>query len=177
MKPVHDDMSTVLAVQQKQKKAVSAKGDRSSKEPNALCHLPSHSLSMHSNSECRSQNPSLPPIRSSQAPRPMGRAPVPNPPLATSRGLAAISMLSDNEKARLFDHLHHAQANAATSHPPSNTTATQSTAAHDDSKDQTVYFANAYSAVARSSTKSEDMISDSGADRFIFHSIEEFLNL
>lgn len=42
---------------------------------------------------------------------------------------------------------------------------------------QVVYFANAYSATAQSSIKSDDMISDSGADRFIFHLLERFVNL
>lgn len=172
MKPVANDNALALAVQQKPKK--SHKGDRLSKEPNSLCHLPSHALSMHSNAECRTQNPSLQPIRPGQTPRPMGRSNP--PPNTTSRGLAAISMLSDAEKARLFDHLQTSQANMAASQQPPGTNESSSNTAQNPN-DNTVYFANAYSAVAQSSLKSEDMISDSGADRFIFHSIDRFINL
>lgn len=48
---------------------------------------------------------------------------------------------------------------------------------NDQQSDHTVYFANAYSAMAQSTIKSEDMVSDTGADRFIFHSINSFVNL
>lgn len=44
----------------------------------------------------------------------------------------------------------------------------------------TVYFSNVYSAVAQSktpSTKSDDMVLDTGADEFILHSAERFLNM
>lgn len=57
MKPINDDSTIALAAQQKPKKP--AKGDHSSKETNALCHLPSHNMSIHTNAECRSQNLSL----------------------------------------------------------------------------------------------------------------------
>lgn len=173
MKPNSEDSTVALAAQQKQKKT--QKGDRSSKEPSALCHLPSHSLSMHSNAECRTQNPSLQPNRSVQNPRPMGRTnSAPNS--LTSRGLAAISALSDAEKARLFNHLHNAQANSAMSQSSSNVHQPPQEST-DKPQDQVVYFANAYSAMAQSSVKSDDMVSDTGANRFIFHSLERFVNL
>lgn len=171
MKPVNEDSSTALAF--KSRKA--PKGDRSSKEPHALFHLPSHHLSMHSNVECRTQNPSLAPTRPAQQARPMGQS---NTNVAPSplRSLAAIAGLSDSEKARLFDHLQNAHANSAASQPPPNNNAPPSTSSTDQSN-QVVYFANVYSAMAQSSTKCDDMISDSGADRFIFHSIKRFINL
>lgn len=159
-----------LATQQKQKKLL--KGDRLSKDPPSLCHLPSHSLSMHSNAKCRTQNPSLQPTRPSQNPRPMGHAPSNAP---TSRGLAAISTLSDTEKARLFDHLQNAHANIAQSQSVTPSTTQQEDAT--SSNDQTVYFANAYSALATSPVRCDDMVSDTGAERFIFHSLKEFINL
>lgn len=165
MKPATDESSIALATQQKPKKT--HKGQRGSKEPTALCHLPSHSLLMHKNAECRTQNPSLQPNRASSNPRPTG---------STSRGLAAISSLSDAEKARLFDHLQNAHANMLSSNQPSPATNATTTPA-DDSNHNTVYFSNAYSAVARASVKSEDMVSDTGADRFIFHSLKRFINL
>lgn len=87
MKPSIDDTTVVLAVQHKQKKT--PKGDISSKDPSALCHLPSHNLSMHSNAECRTRNPSLQPTRPVQIARPMGRAQT-TPNSSTSRGLAAV---------------------------------------------------------------------------------------
>lgn len=97
-----------------------------------------------------------------------------NTPNPTSRGLAAISNLSDADKARLFDHLQNAQANLASQ---SSSNAAGMASESDSSKDNTVYFANAYSAMAQSFNKSEEMVSDSGADRFIFHSLERFVNL
>lgn len=172
MKPVTDDSSVALAVQQKPKKA--AKGDRSSKDPSALCHLPSHSLSMHSNSECRMQNPSLQPNRSN-VPRPMGRTSS-TPTNSTSRGLAAISSLSDADKARLFDHLHTAQANLIASQSTVNEPA-RTSSTDENPNDHVVYFANAYSAIAQAPIKSDEMVSDTGADRFIFHTLEQFANL
>lgn len=69
MKPSVEDTSIALAAQSKRK---TPKGDRTSKDPNSLCHLPSHSMSMHSNSECRTQHPSLPPLRQASGSRPMG---------------------------------------------------------------------------------------------------------
>lgn len=160
-----------LTAQQKPKKPV--KGDCSSKETNALCHLPSHSLSMHSNAECRSQNPSLHPNRASQNPRPMTCS---NPPhsSSSSRGLAAISSLTDAENARLFDHIQQAQANLSVQ---TSSSSNQSTDHPSNSDDHTFYFANAYSVMAQSTNKSQDMIADTGDDRFIFHSLERFVNL
>lgn len=163
MKPVVDDTATAMTAQSRRKLP---KGDRSSKEPSALCHLPSHSLSMHSNAECRTQNPSLPPVRQNNGPRPMGR-PGTSSTAAPSRGLSAISSLTDAEKIRLFDQLQTAQANAVTQSQPT----------PEEPDERVVYLANAYSAVAQSPVKSQDMVSDTGADRFIFHSIEWFSNL
>lgn len=97
-------------------------------------------------------------------------------PATTSKGLAAISSLTDAEKARLFDHLQNAQANLASSNPAP--TAVNPTPENpDDAQQHNVYFSNAYSAVAQSTTKSHDMVSDTGADRFIFHSLEHFINM
>lgn len=158
MKPTPDDSAVALSTQQRSRK--SPKGDRSNKDPAALCHLPSHSLSMHRNAECRTQNPSLPPLRSNQNPRPMGRTTTPAAS-PSSRGLAAISSLSDSEKARLFNHLQNAQANAVSQN---NVSSTDNSSTSDSTKDNTVYFANVYSAMARSSNKSDDMVSDLGAD-------------
>lgn len=95
------------------------------------------------------------------------------PAPSTSRGLAAISSLSDTEKVRLFDHLQSTHANLASSQPPANASSDIKV----EELDHTVYFANAYSALARSSTKNDDLVSDTGADRFIFHSFEQFMNL
>lgn len=130
---------------------------------------------MHSNAECRTQNPSLNQVRPTQAPLLMGRN---NASLntSTSKGLAVISLLSDSEKARLFDHLH-SQANVATTSQQLTSSTQPSSASPNDANDHTVYFANAYSAIAQSTSKSDEMISDSGADRFIFHSLERFTNL
>lgn len=175
MKPVIDDTSVALAVLQQRAKKPAQKGDRSSKDPNVLCHLPSHALSMHSNAECRTQNPSLQPNRPNPTSRLMGNQ-TPNVNAPTSRGLAAISMLSNSEKARLFDHLQNSQVNSATSQPASNAVVSPSSPGQ-NSNDHVVYFANAYSAIAQSSNKSDDIISDSEADRFIFHSLARFVNL
>lgn len=172
MKPAGDESTVALAAQQKPKK--NSKGDRTSKEPSSLCHLPSHSLSMHSNAECRTQNPSLQPVRPNVA-RPMGRTSS-APANSDSRGLAAISSLSDAEKARLFDHLQNAHANLVGSQPTTNLPASSSDSTTENN-DHVVYFANAYSAVAQSPTKSDEMVSDTGADRFIFHTLERFINL
>lgn len=171
MKPTAEDSSVALSAQQKSKKP--AKGARSSKEPSALCHLPSHSLSMHSNAECRTQNLSLQPNRPTQNARPMGRTSQ-SLNQSSSRGLAAISSLTDAKKARLFDHLQHAQANLSVQ---SNAASDQTNPQLSNVDDHVVYFANAYSAMAQSATRSDDMISDTGADRFIFHSLERFVNL
>lgn len=108
MKPVAENLTVALTTQQKSKQT--QKGDRSSKEPSALCHLPSHSLSIHSNSGCRTQNPSLHPNRATQTPGPMGRT-TSTSPASTSKGLSAILSLSNTEKARLFDHLQSARVN------------------------------------------------------------------
>lgn len=159
MKPSTDDTSLALSAQSKRK---TPKGDRTSKEPNALCHLPSHGMSMHSNSECRTQHPSLPPLRTNANPRPMGRASSSHSS-STTRGLTAVSNLTDAEKARLFDHLQTAQANLVTGEP--------TTSENKDNEESVVYLANAYSALAQSKVKNHDMVSDTGADRFIFHSI------
>lgn len=51
MKPSSEDSSVALATQQKTKKT--QKGDCSSKKPSTLCHLPSHSVLMNTNTECR----------------------------------------------------------------------------------------------------------------------------
>lgn len=114
MKPVTKKSSIALNTQQKHKKI--SKGDCSSKESDALCHLPSHVLSMHTNAECRTQHPSLQPNRVQSNTRPMGRTS--SAPGPISRGLAAVSFLTDAEKARLFDHLQHAHANLASSNQP-----------------------------------------------------------
>lgn len=166
MKPSAEDSTVALTVQQKLKRA--SKGDRSSKSPNNLCHLPSHALSILSNAECRTQSPSLQPTRPTTQPRPMGRSNHhSNTP--TSRGLAAISMLTDAEKARLFDYLQSSHANTVTPNQSAAPDATSSTSTS-NANNNVVYFANAYLAIAQSQVKSNDMISDSGADRFIFHS-------
>lgn len=44
-------------------------------------------------------------------------------------------------------------------------------------EESVVYLAYAYSALAQSKVKNHDMVSDTGADRFIFHSINRFINL
>lgn len=173
MNPTNNETSVALTVQQKSKK--SQKGDCSSKEPNNMCHLPSHAFSMHSNAKCRTQNPSLQPSRANQNPRIMGRS---NPAriTSTSQGLVAISMLTDAEKALLLDHPQSSHANSVTSNNSANDTEPSSTATP-RKNDDGVYFANAYSAIAQSSVKSNGMISDSGANYFIFHSLERFINL
>lgn len=179
MKPnTPDDAAIAFSAQQKSRKA--PKGDRTSKEPSALCHLPSHSLSIHTNAECRSQNLNLNQSRNASAPpsRPMTRhttAPLPS----SSRGLSAISALTDAEKARLFDHLQTAHANTIASRPA----LTESTSAdinESDKKDSTVYFSNVYSAVAQSGDSAdgdEHMVLDTGADQFILKSKRRFVNL
>lgn len=87
---------------------------------------------------------------------------------STTRGLTAISNLTIAKKARLFDHLQTAQANLAASN--SSTTV-------EDSEEPVVYLANAYSATARFKPRNHDMISNTGAYHFIFHSIDLFINL
>lgn len=138
---------------------------------------------MHTNAECRSQNPSLNQNRSSQnnpsnanAPRPMGRtASAPAP----SRGLSAISSLTDSEKARLFDHLQTAHANSVSSATTSPSTALRDETRPDDNQ-PTVYLSNVYSAVTMSPDETADddkMVMDTGADQYIFHSKERFINM
>lgn len=179
MKPnIADDAAIALSAQQKFKRM--PKGDRSSKEPTALCHLPSHSLSIHTNAECRPQNPSL---NSSWYPAaPTARhtnrqtvTPAPTP----SQGLSAISTLTDAKKARLFDHLQTAHANAVATKPASEEIGHSLTPLPDD-KGSTVYLSNVYSAVAQSAApkdNNEDMILDTGADQFIMNRTKQFLNL
>lgn len=175
MRPnAHDDSAVAYSTQQKMKKT--PKGDRSSKDPGALCHLPSHGLSIHTNSECRMQNPSLGANRSSQgsSSRPMGKQPTNSAPATVTRGLSAISSLTDEEKARLFDHLQTAHANTVATRP------NPSSAPSPKDDEQTIYFSNVYSASAKSthmSNKSEDMVMDTGADQFIFNTADRFINM
>lgn len=99
-------------------------------------------------------------------------APVPT----TSRGLSAISALTDSEKERLFDHLQTAHANSAASRQPTES----STLPVVDDKEHTVYFSNVYSAVAQSSHMVDDgdeMILNTGSDQFIFESADRFIDL
>lgn len=106
----------------------------------------------------------------------MGRhATTPIPSL--SRGLSAISLLTDAEKARLFYHLQtaHVNAVAARSH-----TVPQNESDVGDKDEQTVYFSNVYSAVAQSKSnhdREEDMILDTRADQFIMKSPNQFVNM
>lgn len=93
---------------------------------------------------------------------------------STSRGLAAISALSDADKALLFYHLKNAQANFVASRPPVSTWASHRDA---NPNNHVVYFANAYSAMAQAPVKSDEMVSVTGADRFIFHKLAQFANL
>lgn len=116
MRPgANEDHAMAYSAQQKTRKT--PKGDRSSKDPSALCHLPSHSLSMHSNAECRSQNPSLNQSwnNNHNAPKPMTHHASTIPSL--SCGLSAVFALTNAEKARLFDHLQTAHANAVATRP------------------------------------------------------------
>lgn len=171
-----DDGALAFSTQLKTKKP--PKGDRSSKEPSALCHLPAHGLSMHTNAECRSQNLSSNQNRpvQQQTPRPMGRTNT-APPNMTSRGLSAISALTDADKARLFDHLQTAHANSAST--PS-TTDPPSSLDNNTSDDRTVYFSNVYSAVVQSKSRginNDEMVLDTGADQYIFHSSERFISM
>lgn len=173
-----DDAAIAYSAQKKLRKA--PKGDKSSKEPSALCHLPSHSLSTHTNAECRSQNPNLNQSRNVTAPpsRPMTRQPTAPVP-SSSRGVSAISAPTDAEKARLFDHLQTAHANTIASRPgPTNSSSPEIT--ESDKKDSTVYFSNVYSAVAQSGRSADDdehMVLDTGAEQFIFKSKHRFVNL
>lgn len=96
--------------------------------------------------------------------------------VSTSRVLAAISMLSETKKARLFDHSQNSHTNSARSQSSPSAVA-QPSSATNDLKNQVVSFANAYSVMAQLSIKSNDMTSNSGADQFIFHSLERFVNL
>lgn len=93
---------------------------------------------------------------------------------STSRGYTAIASLNDAEKTRLFDHLQTVHANVAASSPnPSNSQP-------DAGTEQTIYFSNVYSAVAQSKIQhaiNDDMVLDTGADEFIFHSSERFINM
>lgn len=92
----------------------------------------------------------------------MGRT-ASTPISSTSRSLAAIFSLSDAERACLFDHLQSAHANLAASQTPANAPSETITETVEN-QDHTVYFANAYSALARSFTKNDDLVSDTGAD-------------
>lgn len=146
-----------------------------SKEPTALCHLQSHGLSMHTNAECRTQNPSLGPTRSTQgsSSRPMGRTIPPAAPV-TSRGLSAISTLTDAEKASLFDHLQTAHANIVASKP------NDLTGPSPDNSDKTVYFSNICLAVSQSKTTLatiDEVVLDTGSDQFILNSRERFIDM
>lgn len=123
---------------------------------------------MHSNSECRTQHPSLPQLRQANTACPMGRS-TSTPSGPAAQGLMAVSNLTDAEKARLSDHLQKSQANLAASEPTNN--------ANENNEASIMYLANAYSAIAQSTVKNHDMVSDTGADRFIFHSINQFINL
>lgn len=99
----------------------------------------------------------------------MGRVTsTPSTTTPSTRGLSAISNLTDTKKARLFDHLQSAQTNTTNKTPADDSTT---------NGEQVVYLANAYSALAQHKTKNHDMVSDSGADCFIFNSIKQFINL
>lgn len=99
----------------------------------------------------------------------------PNPPPATSRGLSAISSLSNAEKARLFDHLQTAHANVVASRP-----STEPISASSEADDPTVYLSSVYSAVVhttRTVKHADDLVLDTGADQFILKDEKLFLNM
>lgn len=96
---------------------------------------------------------------------------------APPRGLSAISALTDTEKARLFDHLQTAHANSVSARDNSTTKSPEPTS---DEVEPTVYISNVYSAVMLSPAEHADddkMIMDTGADQYIFHSEDRFINL
>lgn len=169
-----DDTAMAYSATQKPRKA--PKGDQSSKEPMALCHLPSHPLSMHSNVECRTQNPSLNQPRNPRPSRPMGQTTLAPAP-AVSRGLSAVASLTNAEKARLFDHLQTAHANSIATNLSVPPIAEPSSP---DEPERTVYFSNVHSAVAQRKPTFNckyDMVLDTGADQFILHSAERFTSM
>lgn len=162
-----------MAFSTKQKSKKITKGERTSQDPNSLCHLPLQHLLMHSDTECRTQNSSLASLRPNGNPRPMGRAtsaPAPSGP----QGLSEISALTDTEKEQLFDDLQTACDNTFVS--TARVTAASSPAQNDNG-DNFVDSANAYSEIAQSKTKKNDMVLDLGADIFIFDSIQCFVNM